>query len=139
MRVRGAQRRSRTLLQKASGEEAQVAEDCIFCKIARGEIPVPFVYEDDLVVAFNDLSPQAPVHVLIVPRVHYRNLGDGVPAEVAVALCGAVPKVAEAKGISESGYRVIVNNGPDATQTVPHLHVHVLGGTPMTHGMVNIG
>jgi histidine triad (HIT) family protein len=114
-------------------------EDCIFCKIAGGEIPVPFVYEDEHVVAFNDAEPQAPVHVLIVPRRHYRTLADGVPAEVAAALCAAVPKVATATSISESGYRVIVNNGPDARQSVPHLHVHVLGGAPMTHGMVNIG
>ena len=114
-------------------------EDCIFCKIASGEIAVPFVYEDDLVVAFRDANPQAPVHVLVVPRTHYRDLADGVPAEVAAALCNAVTKVAAATGISESGYRVIVNNGPDATQTVPHLHVHVLGGAPMTHGLVNIG
>jgi histidine triad (HIT) family protein len=111
-------------------------DDCIFCKIASGEVPVPFVYEDDLVVAFKDLEPQAPVHVLIVPRTHYRTLADDVPAEVAAALCGAVPKVADAMGVSESGYRVIVNNGPDARQTVQHLHVHLLGGAPMTHGMV---
>jgi histidine triad (HIT) family protein len=114
-------------------------EDCIFCKIAAGEIPVPLVYEDDLVVAFNDAEPQGPVHVLIVPRAHYRTLADGVPAEVAAALCAAVPKVAEMKGIAENGYRVIVNSGPDARQSVPHLHVHVIGGAPMTHGMVDFG
>jgi histidine triad (HIT) family protein len=112
-------------------------DDCIFCKIVSGEIPVPFVYEDDLVVAFNDAEPQAPVHVLVVPRTHYRNLADRVPAEVAAALCAAVAKVAEATGVAESGYRVIVNNGPDALQTVQHLHVHVLGGARMTHGMVD--
>jgi histidine triad (HIT) family protein len=114
-------------------------EDCIFCKIAAGEVPVPFVYEDDLVVAFKDAEPQAPVHVLVVPRKHYRTLADGVPPEVGAALCAAVPRVAEIMGVSESGYRAIVNSGPDALQSVPHVHVHVLGGAPMTHGMVDLG
>lgn len=112
-------------------------DDCVFCKIANGEIPVPLVYEDELVAAFRDAEPQAPVHVLVVPKVHYRDLADGVPAEVAAALCAAIPKVAEATGVAGSGYRVIVNNGPDAQQSVQHLHVHVLGGAPMTHGMVS--
>lgn len=112
-------------------------EDCIFCKIANGQIPVPFVYEDDLVVAFRDAQPQAPVHVLVVPREHHVNLADGVAPELAAALLAAVPKVAAATGIADSGYRVIVNNGPDARQSVQHLHVHVLGGGAMTHGMVD--
>lgn len=112
-------------------------EDCIFCKVARGEIPAAFVYEDDLVVAFDDISPQAPVHTLVIPRKHYRDFGDSVPAETLAALFGAVPKVAQAKGIVETGYRVIVNNGADANQTVKHLHVHVLGGQAMSHGMVS--
>jgi histidine triad (HIT) family protein len=111
-------------------------EDCIFCKIAGGGIPVPFVYEDEYVVAFRDAQPQAPVHVLIVPRVHHTGPGDDVPPELAAALLGAVPKVADATGIATSGYRTIVNCGPDARQSVPHLHMHVLGGATMTHGMV---
>ena len=111
-------------------------EDCIFCKIGRGEIPVSLVYQDDLVVAFDDVSPQAPVHTLVIPREHFANLGDGVPAETLAALFSAVPEVAAVKGVAESGYRVIVNNGPDANQTVAHLHVHVVGGRGMEHGMV---
>ena len=111
-------------------------ENCIFCKVARGEIPATFVYQDDLVVAFEDVSPQAPVHTLVIPREHYSDLGDNVPPETIAAIFGAVPKVARIKGIAESGYRVIVNNGPDANQTVKHLHVHVLGGRAMQHGMV---
>ena len=111
-------------------------DGCIFCRIASGEIPATVVYEDDIVVAFDDVSPQAPVHVLIVPRAHYGHLGDGVPPDVLVGLFAAVPRVAEAKGLSERGYRVIVNAGPDAMQTVPHLHVHVMGGARMGHGMV---
>ncbi len=87
-------------------------------------------------IAFDDISPQAPVHTLVIPRCHYANLGDGVPAETLSALMSAVPLVARAKGIDESGYRVIVNNGRDANQTVPHLHIHVMGGRAMQHGMV---
>jgi histidine triad (HIT) family protein len=111
-------------------------EDCIFCKVGRGEIPATFVYQDELVVAFDDISPQAPVHTLVIPRVHYTDLGDSVPAETLAALFEAVPRVAQAKGVSESGYRVIVNNGADANQTVRHLHIHVMGGRAMEHGMV---
>lgn len=111
-------------------------EDCIFCKIANGDIPVPFVYEDEAVVAFNDAQPQAPVHVLIVPREHHTGPGDAVSADLAAALMAAVPKVAEIAGVAGSGYRTIINCGPDARQSVPHLHIHVMGGAPMSHGMV---
>jgi histidine triad (HIT) family protein len=112
-------------------------EECVFCKIGRGEIPTNAVYEDEVVIAFDDLSPQAPVHTLVIPREHYTNLSDSVPADVSAALLAAVREVALIKGISTSGYRVIVNSGPDANQTVQHLHVHILGGRPMSHGMVN--
>lgn len=111
-------------------------EDCIFCKVGRGEIPATFIYEDDLVVAFDDISPQAPIHTLVIPRKHYADFGDAVPAETLAAIFSAVPVVARAKGVDESGYRVIVNNGRDANQTVGHLHVHVMGGRAMEHGMV---
>lgn len=111
-------------------------EDCIFCKIGRGDVPATLVYSDDVVVAFDDLSPQAPVHTLIIPRAHFTGLGEAVPAETLAALLAAVKKVAEAKGIRESGYRTIINTGPDAGQTVHHLHVHVLGGTRMAEGML---
>jgi histidine triad (HIT) family protein len=94
------------------------------------------VYEDDLVLAFDDIMPQAPVHTLVVPKRHHSDLADGVPRETLCALFEAVPKVAEIKGVSDSGYRVIVNKGRDASQTVGHLHVHVLAGRHMAHGMV---
>lgn len=110
--------------------------DCIFCKIAAGEIPAKIVYEDEKVVAFDDVSPQAPVHTLIIPREHYSDLADGLDADTIAAIFSAVPEVARIKGIDTSGYRVTVNNGPDANQTVKHLHVHVMGGRPMAHGMV---
>jgi histidine triad (HIT) family protein len=110
--------------------------DCIFCAIAAGDIPVTFVYEDDLVVAFDDLSPQAPVHTLVIPRTHHADPGDGVDEELAAALMAAIPRVAAIKGVRDSGYRIIINAGPDANQTVGHLHLHVMGGRLMAHGMV---
>ncbi len=111
-------------------------ETCIFCDIAAGTIAATFVYHDEDVIAFDDVAPQAPVHTLIVPRAHHEHLGDRVSDRLLGALFAAVPRVAEAKGIADSGYRTIVNCGPDANQTVPHLHIHVLGGRPMAHGMV---
>lgn len=110
--------------------------DCIFCMVAAGEIPARIVYEDETLVAFDDIAPQSPVHTLIIPREHYEHLGDDVPADVMCALMAAVPKVAEIKGVAQGGYRVIINNGRDAMQTVHHLHVHVIGGRAMGHGMV---
>jgi len=118
--------------------KGEPVSDCIFCKIANGEVPVKAVYEDETVIAFDDISPQAPVHTLIIPRQHYLNLNDDIPLETLGAIFAAVPKVASAKGVGESGYRVIVNNGPDSNQTVPHLHVHVMGGRHMSHGMVTL-
>ena len=111
-------------------------DDCLFCKIARGEIPVTPVYSDDRVIAFDDIEPQAPVHTLIIPRKHYTNLNDDIPVEDLAAIFGAVQHVARIKGVGDSGYRTIVNSGHDSNQTVKHLHVHVLGGRPMAHGMV---
>jgi len=113
-------------------------EDCIFCKIARGEIPAKVVWEDETVVAFADLNPQAPVHVLLVPREHYTGMNDEVPAHVHVALAAAAPRVAQATGVDASGYRLIVNTGADAGQTVHHLHMHLLGGARMSEGMVDL-
>lgn len=111
-----------------------MAEDCIFCKIAAGEIPSTKVYEDDQVLAFEDLNPMMPVHTLIVPKEHHANIGDDIPDALMGHLFNTVKKVAETKGIAESGYRVIVNTGDDACQTVHHVHVHVLGGAPMNDG-----
>jgi histidine triad (HIT) family protein len=111
-------------------------EKCPFCAIAAGELPASIVYEDETVIAFDDIHPQAPVHTLIIPRAHYVNLNDDIPAEVLAGLLGAVQHVARMKGVGATGYRVIVNNGPDANQTVPHLHIHVMGGRFMAHGMV---
>lgn len=108
--------------------------DCIFCKIAAGEIPATVVYEDDRVIAFDDLSPQMPVHTLIIPKEHHDSIGDDIPDDLMGYLFNTVKKVAELKGITSSGYRVIVNTGDDAQQSVHHIHVHVLGGAPMNSG-----
>ncbi len=102
--------------------------DCLFCNIIEGSVPSTKVYEDDVCYAFDDIAPEAPVHTLIVPKKHYASLGDDVPAELLGELMTRVPKIAEIKGIAESGYRTIVNTGADAGQTVFHLHIHVLGG-----------
>jgi histidine triad (HIT) family protein len=111
-------------------------EDCVFCRIVRGEIPAKVVLENDEILAFDDITPQGPVHTLIIPKVHYASLQDDVPPKELAELFGAVKAVAQLKGVADSGYRVIVNNGPDSKQSVGHLHVHVIGGARMSHGMV---
>ncbi len=102
--------------------------DCLFCKIIAGEIPSTKVYEDELCYAFDDISPEAAVHTLVVPKQHYASLNDEVPTELLGQLLARVPKVAALKGVAESGYRVIINTGDDAGQTVHHVHIHILGG-----------
>lgn len=109
---------------------------CIFCMIVRGEMDAKRVYEDDSILAFDDIMPQAPIHTLIIPKTHYDHMGDGVPGDLIAHLFAAVPSIAALKGVAESGYRVVVNNGPDSQQSVKHLHVHVMGGRSMSHGMV---
>lgn len=111
-----------------------VKDDCLFCKIVSGEVPSTKVYEDDQVLAFEDVSPMMPVHVLIVPKDHYDNIADGLPDQLMGHLFNTVRTVADQKGILESGFRVIANTNDDACQTVHHLHVHVLGGEPMNDG-----
>ncbi|MBR3181765.1 MAG: HIT domain-containing protein [Eggerthellaceae bacterium] len=102
-------------------------DDCIFCKIAKGDIPTKKVYEDDDVLVFDDLEPLMPVHTLIIPKDHYSDLSDNVPPETLGKVFSKVGMVAEMKGL-ENGYRVLVNTGEDASQSVKHLHVHILGG-----------
>ena len=114
-----------------------MTDDCIFCRIARGELGTDFVAESEHNVAFRDLAPQAPTHVLVVPLVHLTALQNAVPGHadvVADALALAVA-VAIEEGLLESGYRVITNYGPDGGQTVHHLHFHVLGGAKVQAGL----
>ncbi len=112
--------------------------DCIFCKIAAGEIPANKVYEDEVVVAFEDLNPMMPVHTLIIPKGHYDNIADSIPDDVMAHLMQTVGKIADIKGIRESGFRVVINTNDDACQSVHHVHVHVLGGEPMNDGNPSI-
>ncbi len=103
--------------------------DCLFCKIVAGEIPADKVYEDDNILAFRDIAPQAPVHILVIPKTHISGV-DGITAEnkdVVAHIFEAIARIAKAEGL-ENGYRVVSNCGPDGGQTVPHLHFHILGG-----------
>ena len=106
--------------------------DCIFCKIAAGEIPSTCLYEDETVFAFRDINPQAPVHFLVIPKEHIASMNDVNAGNAAVAAhcLEVIGGIAEKEGLT-GGYRVISNCGPDAGQTVPHLHFHVLGGKPL--------
>ena len=108
--------------------------DCLFCKIIAGEIPGNAVYEDERVYAFRDINPQAPVHVLIVPKKHVSNILE-CDAETAAALVGAIRTIAKQEGVDESGFRIISNCGHDGTQSVDHLHVHLLGGKALPEQM----
>lgn len=105
--------------------------DCIFCKIARGEIG-KLIYEDETVAAFNDASPQAPVHVLIVPKVHVTNITELADKNLAAHIfTEVVPKIAQDTGVDKTGFRLVVNTGDEGGQTVNHLHIHLLGGRKM--------
>ncbi len=105
-------------------------EDCLFCKIIAGEIPSKKVYDDDFVYAFYDISPQAPHHIVVVPKKHIASANE-VTAEnstYVARIFEAIPKIAEELGFSERGYRVVNNCGEDGLQTVKHLHFHLMGG-----------
>ena len=107
--------------------------DCIFCKIAAGEIPSTKVYEDDRILAFRDIAPMAPTHILVIPKEHIPSV-DGITEENAAVVAhifSVIPKIAAEEKL-EKGYRVVSNCGPDAGQTVNHLHFHILGGKQLT-------
>ncbi len=102
--------------------------DCIFCKIIQGEIPTEFLYEDENVVAFKDLYPQAPIHILIVPKAHFQNYAQCNNPDVLMSMNMAVRAMEEKFDLENKGYRLIMNTGKDAGQTVMHLHMHLLAG-----------
>jgi histidine triad (HIT) family protein len=108
--------------------------DCLFCGIVAGEIPATVVYETDRVLAFRDVAPQAPTHVLVIPREHHADIGALTAADpgLATELLTAATAVAAAEGVADGGYRVVFNTGSDGGQTVWHVHAHVLGGRHMT-------
>ena len=103
--------------------------DCLFCKIIAGDIPSNKVYEDELVYAFRDINPQAPTHILVIPKSHIGSVAEITAENSAVVahIFATIPQIAKAEGL-EGGYRVVSNCGPDAGQTVHHLHFHILGG-----------
>ncbi len=111
--------------------------DCIFCKIIAGEIPSGKVYEDDSVYAFRDINPQAPVHILIVPKTHVASADalDEKSSVLVARIFEAIPKIAAAAGL-KNGYRVITNVGEDGCQSVKHLHFHIVGGKKLSERMV---
>ncbi len=112
-------------------------EDCIFCRIVRGDFGTEFLAENEDAVTFRDLHPQAPTHVLVVTREHYESLVEFAETDSlkASGLITLAVEVARAEGIVESGFRVLTNTGKDAGQSVQHLHFHVLGGKPLREGL----
>jgi histidine triad (HIT) family protein len=110
------------------------AGDCLFCKIVRGEIPSEVVTEDDACLAFRDINPQAPTHVVVIPREHHPNLAALAAADpdLTARLLATMAGVAESEGLSDGGYRMVFNTGARAGQTVFHVHGHLLGGRRMT-------
>ena len=108
-------------------------ENCLFCKIIAGTIPSTKVYEDETVLAFRDIAPMAPTHILVIPKTHIPSV-DGITAEnsaVVAHIFAVIPQIAKAEKL-ENGYRVVSNCGPDAGQTVQHLHFHILGGKQLS-------
>ena len=105
-------------------------QNCLFCKIAAGEIPAQVVHADDHTVAFRDINPQAPTHVLVIPRRHIASLKDAAPADEGVLgqLLLTAARVARGEGLAEGGYRTVINTGAGAGQSVFHIHAHVIGG-----------
>ncbi len=111
--------------------------DCLFCKIASGEISSEIVFQDDQVTVFKDINPAAPVHLLLIPNKHIPSIQEMEEGDVELfgRLFFTAKLVAQQVGIADSGYRLIVNNGPDAHQEVFHVHMHILGGGAMKHPM----
>jgi len=110
-------------------------DDCLFCKIIRGEIPSAKVFENDVAFAFKDINPQAPVHVLIVPKQHVANALEGADAGIMDGLMRSIAQVAREQGLEKNGFRLITNCGRDGAQSVNHLHFHLLGGTQLPERM----
>jgi histidine triad (HIT) family protein len=108
--------------------------DCLFCAIVVGDIPATRVHEDDAVIAFADINPQAPTHILVIPREHIGSAAELTPAHDALwaRMLHVAQELARSEGIESRGYRIVTNVGPDGGQTVRHLHLHLLGGRPMT-------
>ena len=114
-----------------------MTDDCLFCRIVAGEIPADVVRRGDGMLAFRDIAPKAPVHVLVIPERHVHSIAgvDGLDSDERTQMLAFIADVAAQEGIEESGYRVTTNHGPDALQSVFHLHWHVMGGTTLSESM----
>ena len=108
-----------------------MADDCLFCRIIRGEIPAKLVYESPDVVAFRDINPQAPTHILVIPREHVPSLNQATDAAMLGRLSLVAAELAKKEGIADAGYRTVINTNAGAGQTVFHVHLHLLGGRAM--------
>jgi histidine triad (HIT) family protein len=108
-----------------------MSSDCLFCRIVRHEIPATIVREDDRTLAFRDIDPKAPTHVLVIPKTHVASLNEAMDAAMLGELLLVARDIARAEGIESSGYRTVINTGAGAGQTVHHVHVHLLGGRNM--------
>ena len=104
--------------------------NCLFCKIISGEIPAEKLYEDDYTLAFNDIEPKAPVHILLIPKNHYENINsvDDSSIDIFSKLFAAAKIIVKEQNLDDSGYRIVINSGKDGGQMVPHIHLHILGG-----------
>jgi histidine triad (HIT) family protein len=110
-------------------------DNCIFCKIVRKEIPASVCYEDESIIAFEDINPVAPVHILVIPKEHIASLNEVTPENASLfgQMALAIRQVSLEAGVAESGYRVVINNGKDSGQIVHHVHAHVIGGRQLKH------
>ncbi|MFC1939164.1 histidine triad nucleotide-binding protein [Chloroflexota bacterium] len=111
--------------------------DCIFCKIVAGEIPADTLYQDEEVIAFRDINPQSPTHLLIIPKKHIPSLNhlSGAESSLVGGMVNTANQLAKREGITESGYRLVINCGKQGGQLVPHLHLHLLGGRQLSDGL----
>ncbi len=111
--------------------------DCVFCRIAAGEIPADILYQDDQVIAFRDINPMAPTHLLVIPTKHIPSLGQlsGAESSLVADMVNVANQLAKREGISESGYRLVINCGQQGGQVVPHLHMHLLGGRQLSDAL----
>ena len=113
-------------------QQPDATSTCLFCRVAAGTVPVTIVHSDETTVAFRDINPQAPTHILVIPRRHIPNAAAAGDANVWQAVMSRAAQIALGENLGEPGYRLVINSGPDAGQSVDHLHVHVLGGRHMT-------
>ena len=129
-----SKKRSKTYAVKALYiKGVRMAEECIFCRIVAGEIPADIVYQDEDFLAFRDIMPRAPTHVLIIPRIHITSVAELTDGQQKLAgrLIIIAKNLARKQGIAGKGYRLVINCGPEGGQVVPHLHLHLLGGRQM--------